>query len=111
MKNNTEHNPMNNQDKATARPWSFGIREGDKSKEVIISGVANLGNAFGKTGAMSRANAALIVRSVNSHDELTASLEEILQCLMNRVNFENLSEDEQEAVRDAEAALNLAKGA
>jgi K+/H+ antiporter YhaU regulatory subunit KhtT len=104
MKIKRRGNKMNNQDKATARNW-YESNTGNHQGLIIEE-------ETGKNIAVTyeKEHAALIVRAVNSHDELTASLEEILQCLMERVNFENLSEDEQEAVRDAENALNLAKG-
>ena len=59
------------------------------------------------------ADAAFIVRCVNSHDALVAALEDMIElayCAMKRANRDGAEYDRGEELKDARAALKLAKG-
>lgn len=60
-------------DKTTARPWVR--RDGDPSKENLVAVVRGI-TIYGPYGAAScGADADLIVRAVNAHEELVSKLE------------------------------------
>jgi hypothetical protein len=109
---------MNDMTKATARPWRVSRRLVRTGRKVVDAGwdihgadtdnvALVLDDGAGREPlwtAEAKANAALIVRAVNAHDDLIAVLADILEC-----------EDEGQPIEHsivarARAALALARG-
>ena len=92
MNDNTK-NQTREQDKATGRPWSLN----EPIKTEIVSGYGSTDICIAQN--VREANAALIVKAVNSHDALVEALEELLH-----------GEPDRRAYEQAEAVLKAAKG-
>lgn len=98
-------------DKATPRPWAW---EWCGVDAIITKGDSvppNIGFLFGDTPEMheaAAANAALIVRAVNSHDALVAALHDLREWVRNPGPDDGAANDA--IILAADAALALAKG-
>lgn len=134
MKHNTERVSM---EKATERPWKLGDSKKDgmsftRQIETSLMGHCSIGYTEAPSGSevmikRSEANAALIVRAVNSHEKLLAALDNLVDLFRAGKNYETQNPYTRPEVKaaleaikeatgfkgdwmDAKAALKLAKG-
>jgi len=104
------------QDRATARPWVVDPQEFDLIRVLKDRAVCQV---FGDGAEQTKANAALIVRAVNSHDKLVEACEAATNKLAESIGLvgvpmyakvrKNYEADMLDIIREARAALALAR--
>lgn len=104
--------------KATPRPWSLGEYGGINGSGIAIdwdnglSGMANAGVMVAQIpnkNETSLANAELIVRAVNSHDELIETLKQAWACI-EHIKDQPYLEAAIETMKEIEQVLNKVTG-
>lgn len=101
---NMEHISM---EKATGRPWKVNVANGHPTQDGIDDGKGNW------IGYANKADAALIVRAVNSHEALTEALKKAYDRLKNCEGDKTPDGESRENIEELElieSALKLARG-
>lgn len=94
--------------KATPTPWSIGLGEGQDGAFYIRSGRKTVAKLDTESSLSDEANAALIVRAVNSHERLVAALKAALPILENPSQGDHWF---NEGAEQLQAALTAARQA